>query len=329
VVTTGKPVRFGVIGCSDIGWRRTLPALAAEPAIDLVAIASRDAAKARRFADHFGAEAVVGYEGLLARDDLDAVYIPLPTGLHARWVAQAIDVGLHVLVEKPIAGSRAEAEPLIAAARSRGLVLRENLTFVFHSQQRAVRDLVLAGAIGEIRALSASFGIPPLPPSDIRYREDLGGGALPDLGIYVAQTALMFLGPEYEVRGAALSMADGVDVSGSALLGFASGATASLQFGFQHSYRSTYTLWGADGTITLDRAYTALASHQPRLRLELADRIEERLLRPDNQFANTVRAFAKCAAEDGPEPTDAERILRRAALLDDIRIAAGRRAGIG
>jgi dTDP-3,4-didehydro-2,6-dideoxy-alpha-D-glucose 3-reductase len=325
-VVTGPPVRFGVLGCSDIGWRRTLPALAAEPSVELAAVASRDPAKAARFAARFGADPVTGYDALLERGDLDAVYIPLPTGLHAAWVTRALDAGLHVLAEKPLATSLAEAEPLIAAARARGLVLRENLTFVFHGQQRAVRDLVLDGAIGPVRSLTAVFGIPPLPAGDIRYRADLGGGALRDLGIYVAQTALMFLGPQYCVRGAALSTDPdtGVDLAGAALVSFDSGATASLQFGFQHAYRSGYALWGERGSITLERAYTAPASHQPRLRIERADGVEYRHLPPDDQFANTVRAFARCVREDGPEPTDGPRILRRAALLDDIRAAAAR-----
>jgi dTDP-3,4-didehydro-2,6-dideoxy-alpha-D-glucose 3-reductase len=315
-------VRFGVVGCSDIGWRRTLPALAADPAVELVAIASRDAGKAERYAARFGAAPVTGYDALFDRGDLDAVYIPLPTGLHARWIRRALEAGLHVLVEKPIARDAAEAGPLLDLARDHGLVLRENLTFVFHSQQRTVRDLLAAGTIGEPRALTAVFGIPPLPPRDIRYRADLGGGALRDLGIYVAQTALMFLGPRYEVRGAWLTTRDGVDVSGAALVAFGSDATASLQFGFEHSYRSGYEVWGDGGRIVLDRAYTAPAGHQPRLRIEFPDRVEERLLPPDDQFANTVRDFARCAGKDGPEATDGERILRRARLLDDIRAAA-------
>src|SRR5204863_9324953 len=136
---------------------------------------SRDGDRARSVARQYGCAAVEGYEALLDRPDVDAVYLPVPTGLHAVWTARALQAGKHVLAEKPLATTREEASELGALARSRDLVLMENYMFVHHSQHRAVRDLVDGGAIGELRVFSAAFGFPPGPATDIRYRPELGG----------------------------------------------------------------------------------------------------------------------------------------------------------
>jgi len=327
-----RPLRFGILGCADIGWRRTLPAMAEEPSVRIVAVASRDADKAGAFAERFGAEAVTGYGELLARDDIDAVYVPLPTGLHAEWVGRALESGRHVLAEKPLSTGGTRTTELLATAAERELLLWENLTFVHHTQHRTIRDLVAGGALGVIRSLAAVFGIPPLPAGDIRYRPELGGGALLDLGPYVAQTALLYLGPDLEVVGASrrIDEATGVDVSGAALLRAPSGATAALTFGFEHAYASMYTLWGETGRLELDRAYTPPPDREPVVRIVRQAGTEVLKLPAENQFRNSVRSFAAAIAAGEPRPMDAVNIARRAGLLDRIReVSAAEVAPVG
>jgi predicted dehydrogenase len=321
----GPPLRFGILGCADIAWRRTLPAMAEDPSVTITAVAGRDPAKAAAFAERFGAAAVTGYDKLLARDDIDAVYVPLPTGLHAQWVGRALASGRHVLSEKPLCSDSRELEPLLSLARERGLLLWENLTFVHHTQHRTIRELVAAGGLGEVRSVSAVFGIPPLPPTDIRYRRPLGGGALLDLGPYVAQTALLYLGPDVEVVGASLRVdpETGVDVAGAALLRAGTGATAHLAFGFQHAYASAYTVWGDRGRLELDRAFTPPADWEPSVHIHRQTGTEVLNLAAENQFRNSVRNFAEAVRQSVPRPADAVHILRRAMLLDQIRESAG------
>jgi predicted dehydrogenase len=189
VTEDSAPLRLGLLGCADIAQRRALPSLARLRSFTLTAVASRDAGRAKRFAERFGGTPVTGYEELLARDDLDAVYVPLPAALHARWAQRALDAGLHVLVEKPAAVTPDEARRLTRLAHERGLVVMENFAFVRHTQQDAVRDLLAEGAIGELRGLSAEFAFPPLKSTDIRYRPELGGGALLDAGVYPLRLA--------------------------------------------------------------------------------------------------------------------------------------------
>lgn len=314
-----EPVRIGVLGCADIARRRMLPALRACPGTDLVAVAARDAARARATAAEAGCRAVTGYAALLEREDIEAVYVPLPAALHARWVEAALRAGKHVLAEKPLTTDLAATRRLTGLAGAAGLVLRENVMFVHHSQHAAVRALVADGAIGELRGFRAEFAVPRLPDTDIRYDASLGGGALWDTGVYPVRAALHFLGDQLETEAAVLvhgGPGRAVDTSGTALLRTPEGVCAQLAFGLDHGYRSAYEITGSEGRITLDRAFTPPAGHVPRVLLERRTGTEEIALAPDDQVLRTVSAFAAAvrtaAAPDGASSRQAE-------LLDAIR----------
>jgi NDP-hexose-3-ketoreductase len=184
------PLRFGLLGCADVAWRSMLPAMTADPDISVVAVASRNVARARRFADRFGCEAMTSYERLLARSDIDAVYVPLPAMLHAEWVEEALLTGKHVLAEKPLTHSHQATSRLFQLAHARGLHLLENFMFLRHTQHTAVASLLADGAIGELRGFESAFTIPPRPADDIRYQPDVGGGALLDIGVYPIRAAV-------------------------------------------------------------------------------------------------------------------------------------------
>ncbi|MEU8685498.1 Gfo/Idh/MocA family oxidoreductase [Streptomyces sp. NPDC048611] len=313
-----KTVRIGVLGCADIARRRMLPAIAAEPGITVAAVTSRDTARARDLAGQFGARPVTGYAELLERDDIDAVYVPLPAALHAQWTEAALRAGKHVLAEKPLTTSLDESRRLIGLARESGLALMENIMFVHHSQHDAVRKLVADGTIGEPRAFHAAFAIPRLPDDDIRYSPELGGGSLWDTGVYPLRAALHFLGDDLEVLGALLTGGPGrrVDTAGSALLRTPEGVGVQLAFGLDHGYRSAYEIWGSQGRITVERAFTPPADHRPVVRIERRSGFEEISLNPDDQVATTVRAFAAAVRDrSAPDPV----CLRQAELLHELR----------
>ncbi|MFF5113912.1 Gfo/Idh/MocA family protein [Streptosporangium sp. NPDC000509] len=315
------PIRLGLLGCADIAWRRTLPVIQCEPAVELVAVAARDMAKAKVFADHFGGKAVEDYRALLERPDIDAVYIPLPAGLHREWIVRTLNAGKHVLVEKPLTTRYVDTIEVLELAGARGLTLMENLTFLRHGLHAAVQDLVAGGEVGELRMLSATFGFPPLSPKDIRYRPDLGGGALLDVGVYPLSAAQRFLGPDLEVVGATLKEDPnyGVDVAGNALLSTPDGRTAHVAFGFEHVYRCDYALWGSRGRIFVDRAYTPPPTWHPVIRLERQNEVRKVILPPEDQFANTLRAFLR-AVSASERSADAEVAIRvQARLVDQIR----------
>ncbi|MEN8655947.1 Gfo/Idh/MocA family oxidoreductase [Streptomyces sp. 21So2-11] len=314
------PVRIGVLGCADIARRRMLPAMAAADGIEITAVAARDLARAEETARPYGCRAVQGYEALLALPDVDAVYVPLPASLHAQWAGAALRAGKHVLAEKPLSCHRAQTAGLVELARAGGLALMENVMFVHHPQHAAVRELVADGAIGELRSFRAEFTVPRMPDGDIRYRPELGGGALWDTGVYPVRAAVHFLGAGLRVVGARLTAADGieVDTAGAALLETPEGVTAQLTFGLDHGYRSAYELVGSKGRISVDRAFTPPADHRPVLRVEGPTGAREVSLDAHDQVRATVLAFA--SAVRAREVHAGQESLLTAELLDRIRI---------
>jgi len=320
---TGPVLRIGVLGCADIAERKMLPALLASPLIELVAVASRTTAKAQAFATRFGCAAVTGYDQLLVRDDIDAVYIPLPAELHAGWTLRALRVGKHVLSEKPFAASYREAAEAVALAEERGLLAMESFMFLHHSQHREVQRLVADGAIGKLRAFTSDFAFPPLPTVGGRYLARRGQ-ALLEVGVYPIRAAQLFLGESLTVRGAFLRVDPDrqVDVAGSALLVRPDGVTAQVTFGFEHFYRSTYALWGSEGRISLHRAFTTPDTYQPVIHLQRQDRREELTLSPDRQFENVAGEFARTILERRNFRPQHDAVLRQAALIDAVRTAA-------
>jgi predicted dehydrogenase len=294
--------------------------------IELRAVASRDPAKARDVARRFGCAMAEGYEDLLGRKDIDAVYIPLPTGLHAYWASRALTEGKHVLTEKPLACDHAAALALVNQATKAGLWLMENYMFLHHSQHGKVRDLVAEGRIGELRVFTARFGIPPRDAADVRYCPELGGGALLDVGVYPIRAASYFLGTKLDVIGSVLRLdpTRGVDVGGHALLCTPSGITAELSFGFDHAYRSCYSLWGDHARLTLDRAFTPPPTWPPVVRIESQDRTEELSLPAGHQFKISTESFARSILQGADYAPQAEAITRQAELVDQVRSNAAR-----
>ncbi|WP_051717465.1 Gfo/Idh/MocA family protein [Streptomyces sp. NRRL F-5727] len=322
-----SPVRFGILGCAAIARRRVLPAMAADPGIEIAAIASRSPATAADTAARFGGRPVTGYEAVLDDPAVEAVYVPLPLALHAAWVEAALLTGRHVLAEKPLTRDPERTRALLALAERRAVVLRENVMFVHHPQHARVRRLVEEGAVGRLRAFHASFTIPAPAPGDIRYDAALGGGSLWDVGLYPVRAAVHLLGDDLRLVGAHLSTpaGGGVDIGGAALLRRGDGVSAQLTFGMDHAYRGAYELWGSEGRITVDRAFTPPADHSPRIVLDDASGTREIRLPAHDQVAATLADFCASVRRRRaglPDDADHRELLAQARLL-----AAVHRAG--
>jgi NDP-hexose-3-ketoreductase len=322
--SSSDPVRFGVLGCADIAWRRTLPAMVACDAVRLTAVASRQAEKAARFAARFGCAVSRGYHDLLECDGIDAVYVPLPAMLHAEWVRHALQAGKHVLVEKPLAASHREAAELIELADSLGLVLYENYAFLHHSQHAFARQLLAQEAIGVVRSFASGFTIPAKPVGDMRYDPRVGGGALLDVGVYPLRAALHFFGPDIDIVGAVLRRdgGRGAVLSGQILACSAQGVPIVLILGMENSYRSYYEFSGACGRILIDNVFTTREVQQPVVRVERQDHREEIIRPAEHQvlamiqcFTGAVRGETGCASCQGAS-------RKQAFLIDEISARA-------
>lgn len=317
-------IGVGVVGCADVAWRRMLPAFRADPHVRLVAVASRTGDRAATFAAEFGCDAVAGYQHLLGRDDVDAVYVPLPSALHAEWIRRALESGRHVLTEKPATTSAVDTAELVALAEAGGLVLLENFMFVHHSRHERVRWMLADGVVGELRSFHSTFTIPARPAGDIRLVAGLGGGALLDNGAYPVRAAQLLLGPDLEVAGAHLltDPRHGVDVAGAALLYRSDGVAAQLTFGMDHHYVNDYHVHGSKGRIGVDRAFTPPADPATEITVARHGGVDREAVPAQDQCAKTVAAFV-AAIRAGESPHTAA-MLRQARLIDEIREHARR-----
>ena len=194
---TIAPVRWGVLGAANIAVQKVIPAMRRSRHCEVVAIASRDPAKARAAADATGVGRAYGsYEELLADPDVDAVYNPLPNHLHVPWSVRAAEAGKHVLCEKPVALSADEARALLAARDRTGVQIAEAFMVRAHPQWLGVRDLVRDGRVGDLRLVTGHFSYYRVDPADIRSRREWGGGALMDIGCYPVTLARWLFGAE-------------------------------------------------------------------------------------------------------------------------------------
>jgi predicted dehydrogenase len=306
-----------------------IPAMKAIPSIELVAVASRSHEKASAYADEFSCRAVVGYDDLLSIPEIDAIYMPLPTGLHLEWANRALDAGKHVFIEKSLAYDLAEAKSIVDKARYKGLLVKENYMFQYHSQQTAVRELVRQ-QIGRVRVFRANFGFPPLPPDNFRYDRELGGGSLLDAGGYVLKALEVFF-PEYRprVRAATLTIDDGgVDIAGAVMVDMEFDRQcipAHLAFGFDHHYQCNIEIWGSHAKLSTDRTFTAGPGFSPSIRVETVGGIGSQVLPADNHFRNIISDFTKSVLTVKDYTSEYQSILRQAALQDDVRRLAGLR----
>jgi predicted dehydrogenase len=321
-------IRIGILGCAKIARRSMIPAIRQlADDFELVAVASRDVAKALELAAEFDCEAIVGYEQMIERRDIDALYVPLPTGLHAEWIGKAIAAGKHIYAEKSFAPSIAESTVLVDAARARDTSLMEGYMFLYHRQQTVVAELLKEGVIGELRHFHGSFGFPPLPSDDFRYDEVIGGGVLMDAAGYPLRAAHHFLGDEMQVLAASVHRdpARGTSMWGSAYLGNRDGLGASVAFGFDNAYQCRYEFWGSRGKLVAERAYTAGPGFSPRLTVETAEGIREILVEPDNHFVAAMREFRETILSSQRRARHYDEILRQSQALERIRTFAAAR----
>lgn len=312
-------LKIGVLGCASIAKRSVIPAILEVEDLELVAVASRTQAKASEYADLFDCEAIEGYQKLIDRKDVDAIYMPLPTGLHEEWVIKALEAGKHLLVEKSLAMDYSSAQRMVALAKEKGLLIMENFMFLYHGQHQFVKDLIAKGEIGELRCFRSFFGFPPLDAANFRYNKALGGGALLDAAAYTIRASQMFLEDDLKVQAASLNK-DGqeVDIYGGGFLKSGSGSFAEVAFGFDNFYQCNYEIWGSEGKITVKRAFTPGDNFTPTITLEKQSEQFDYKVDAENHFVNILNEFVRCISENDIQNKYHE-ILNQARLIEEFR----------
>lgn len=307
------------MGCAAIAYRSVIPAiLMLKEQFELVAVASRTEEKARQYAIRFNCEAIVGYDNLLERPDIDAIYMPLPTGLHKEWVLKCLQAGKHVYVEKSIAMNAGDAAEMVSLAKSKNVALMEGYMFRYHAQHQKVFELLDSGVIGDIRHFSASFGFPPLSPDNFRYDPVTGGGALMDCAGYTVSASSFILRQNPVVKAASVFYNErGTSIYGSAFLEAEKQVGVSLSFGFDNYYQCSYSIWGSKGKIFLKKAFTPKQDEVTTVQLELPGDTICYTIEPDNHFVHILEEFYRLISGFGRDVCY-ERIMEQSKTLTEI-----------
>ena len=285
-------IRIGIIGGASIAKRLIIPAILSIPdQFELVAIASRTEENAQKFASLFGIQGLVGYDVLVDRKDIDAIYMPLPTGLHMEWITKSLQAGKHVFAEKSLAMNINDAQTLVELAKSKNLLLMENFMFRYHSQHKYVFSVLNSGELGETRLFRSEFGFPPLDRNNFRYNRGLGGGSLLDAAAYTVRASQWFLGEKQTVLSAVLYMKNDVDTYGNATLINDNNMVSQLSFGFDNYYRCNYEIWGSLGNLIAERAFTPKPNDNPCILIDINGKSEKKNMESDNHFVNILKEF--------------------------------------
>lgn len=319
-----QKLRIGILGAAKIAVKSMIPAILDLPEKYILAgIASRDSNKALEIANMFDVHAVGSYDDILNTSLVDIIYIPLPNASHFEWVKKALERGLHVLVEKSLGCNLQEVTTLNKIANDKGLILVENFQFRFHSQLQFIIKLVNDSKIGELRCLRSSFGFPPFPDHDnIRYKKELGGGALLDVGAYPLKIAQVFLGYDLGVAAANLSIdhEKQVDIWGGAYLKQKTGSLfAEIAFGFDHLYQCNLELWGSKGKIYTNRIFTAPPGYSPEIVVETSEGKEIIHLKADHHFKNMLEHVFNLHKGIGDVEEEYQQNIHQARLIEELK----------
>jgi predicted dehydrogenase len=304
-----QKINWGVLGTARIGVNKVIPALQRGDFCRVAAIASREAGRAQAIAGQLGIPRVHGsYEALLADPGVDAVYIPLPNHLHVPWSIKALAAGKHVLCEKPLGLNLGEAEELIAASRRHPrLKIMEAFMYRHHPQWRKARELVAAGAIGELRTVQSFFSYWNVDAKNIRNIAAIGGGGMMDIGCYCVSFArwLFDAEPSRVLGLAEIDPAFGTDRLASGVLDFGRG-TATFTCSTQLSPYQRVNIFGTEGRIEIEIPVNAPPDKPCRLWHQRGPAITEVVIPPCDQYTIQGDLFARAVIDDTPVPTPIE-----------------------
>ncbi len=304
-------VRWGVLSTAKIGLEAVIPAIQGSEFGEVVGLASRDGDAARAAAGKLGiARSYGSYESLLEDPEIDAVYNPLPNHLHAEWSMRAADAGKHVLCEKPIALSSAEAQQMVDHCAAAGVKLQEAFMYRFHPQWLKVHELVTTGHIGEVRAIQGWFSYFSDDPDNIRHVPEWGGGGLMDIGCYPISVARWLFDAEPEGVAGSLFIHPryGVDVGAGGLLRFENGH-ATFGCGTQSEWGQRVFIEGTRGRIEVPIPFNPPNDRPTRIRVTSGGTPPEDVdtvvieFPPADHYGLQADAFARAILDDEEVPT--------------------------
>lgn len=315
-------LRFGILSTALIGFEHVIPAILQASNCVVAGIASRDIKKARKMAKQFGVPLTFGsYEDMLASDDIDAVYIPLPTSHHIEWSVKAAEAGKHVLCEKPISLKATDIKRLIKARDKHNVIVSEAFMVTYHPQWLKVKSLLAKGAIGTLRQVDAAFTYFNVDPDNMRNRPELGGGVIPDIGVYPTVATRFATGQEPKRLQATVEFDPkfGTDRYASVRAEF-EGFEMSFYLSTQLSNRQCIAFHGEKGFIELNSPFNSNLYEGDEVRLHNRDHSEMQVFRFSgvNQYQHEVEAFARAVAGKKQHVFSLEESVANQRVIDAI-----------
>lgn len=318
-------VRWGVLSTSKFAREKVIPALKQSMYCDVVAISSRSEANARAVADALDIPLAFGsYEALIESPDVDVVYNPLPNHMHVDWSIKAMEAGKHVLCEKPVALTAADAQRLLEAARAHPrLKVMEAFMYRFHPQWVKAHELVTGGGIGELKTVQSFFSYNNLDAQNIRNRADAGGGGLLDIGCYcISLSRFLFQGEPARVC-ATLQQCDSfqTDILTSAILEFNQGP-ATFTCATQINRYQRMNAYGTEGRVEIEIPFNAPPDTPCRLWHETREGIQEITFDVCDQYTIEGDLFSRSVLDDTKVPTPLEDAVNNMRVIEAVRQSA-------
>jgi D-xylose 1-dehydrogenase (NADP+, D-xylono-1,5-lactone-forming) len=313
-----RKVKWGVLGCAAFAKSTAIPAMQKAEGVELAGIASRSLDKAEAFAEEFGfGKAYGSYEELLADPEIEAVYNPLPNGLHPEWTIKAAQAGKHSLVEKPFAANVEEAQEVANIVEQCGVKVMEAFMWRFHPMHRRARQLIRDGAIGELKFIRTAFTFVIARGPNVRLDPQLAGGGIMDVGCYCLSTA-RFLFDAEPTRVFARADYDpeyNVDMLSCGLLEFP-GGYATFDAGFTLPFRCDYEAVGTQGRIYVPKAF--LPGEEAEILVETGDKVERERFPGVNQWALEFEHLSRSIAEGTPLDYDVQDAVKQQRVIDAV-----------
>jgi predicted dehydrogenase len=328
-----RRLRWGVLSTADIARAKWIPGVRRSPEGrgEVVAIASRAATTARRVADELSIPRAFGsYEALLADPEVEAVYVPLPNDRHLEWTLAAIRAGKHVLCEKPLALSSADAATMVEAADRAGVRLMEAFMYRLHPSWLAVRELVSSGRIGRLQSIQSWFGYYNDDLTNIRNIRAAGGGALMDIGCYSINLSRMLYGSEpTRVSGTVhREPPGGVDVLTSGTLEFEGGGLATFTCSIRSETDQRVHVYGTEGHISIGIPFNIPPDRPTHVYLTqggdppVAPHVERLTFETADPYGVEADAFAAAVLDGAPMPIDPVDAVANLRVIERVLEAA-------
>lgn len=316
-----ESIRWGILSSANIGIKSVIPAIQKANNGTVQAIASRDYNRAKLLAEEIGIPTAYGsYEDLLASDEVDAIYIPLPNSMHAEWAIKCAEAGKPTLCEKPLASNADEAQRMVNVFKAHEILFAEAFMYRFHPQSQRVQYMVQSGEIGDITLMNASFTFHLSDETNIRLSKELAGGALMDVGCYCVNSMRFITGEDPVKAEAFADFGDSSDVDENivGILEFPSGMRGHFDASLRTHKLHTYEIRGTEGRILLPESYVPSSTTSPLIHFWKGNQYEAIEVEAVDQYQLMVEDFADALIHSRPPKFDPQDAVENMRVIDTL-----------